>query len=335
MNKALDAQRGSGSVQAAISSGNELEGRAFAGRYRARRLLKSGQGIVTLLGDDLPSGIHVVIKVAVTSDLSPAVRMRLEHEATVLRDLSAGTHRGLPYLGREDGLLYLVAPFIPGITLEQRLEDGPLSVVETLSVGRCILRALQEAHEHGVLHLDVKPANVIVAGRDPMQATLIDFGLARSRRLDESVRDIPVGTVRYMSPEQSGMLDRDVDERSDLYSAGVLLFECLSGRPPFDGKTVGKVLRRHLTDTPRELRSLGLKVPRALDEVVRRLLHKDPRDRYQSAAGVLADLTAIADQLTAGVEDPGIVIGLRDSRRTLTDPAFVGRDGELASLEGT
>ncbi|MFN2557393.1 MAG: ATP-binding protein [Nitriliruptorales bacterium] len=331
----VDVREGPGGGQAATSAGHELEGRLFGGRFRAERVLKDGQGIVTLLGVDLEGGAQVIIKVAGRSGLSRVAHMRLEHEASVLREVRPSPYPSLPYVGHEDHLLYLVAPYVPGVTLEQRLADGPLSVAETLSVGRCVLQALQDAHDHGVLHLDVKPANVVVSdnGRGVKEATLIDFGLARSRWLDAAVRGVPVGTVRYMSPEQTGMLDREVDERSDLYSAGVLLFECLSGRPPFEGGTVGEVLRRHLTDRPAELRRLGLEVPRALDEVIQRLLHKDPGDRYQSAAGVVADLTAIDDQLQAGMEEPGIVIGLHDRRRTLTDPAFVGRDAQLDSLD--
>ncbi len=180
----------------------------------------------------------------------------------------------------------------------------------------------------------MKPANVIVDGDQPIEkATVIDFGLARSGYLDASIRDQPVGTARYMSPEQAGLLDLDTDERSDLYSAGVVLFECLAGWPPFHGDSVGEVLHQHMTVHPPELRSLGLAIPRALDEIIQRLLRKDPRDRYQSAAGVLTDLGKLADAIKRGVSDPALVVGLGDRRRTLTEPAFVGRDRELAALD--
>ena len=142
-----------------------------------------------------------------------------------------------------------------------------------------------------------------------------------------------MGTALYMSPEQAGMLDTDKDERSDLYSAGILLFECLAGHIPFQGTNVGEVLRLHLTARPPELRSLGLAVPRALDEVIQRLLRKDPRDRYQTAEAVFADLDVIASALEQGITEPALVVGLRDRRRTLTEPAFVGRAEELAALD--
>ncbi len=164
------------------------------------------------------------------------------------------------------------------------------------------------------------------------EATLIDFGLARSTRLDASIRDQWVGTAQYLSPEGAGLLDQEVTACSDLYSAGIVLFECLAGRPPFEGKSVGEVLRQHMTVQPPELRGLGLSVPRVLDEVIQRLLRKDPRDRYQSAEAVVADLTAIAEALERGESEPALVVGLHDRRHTLTEPAFVGRDQELARL---
>jgi PAS domain S-box-containing protein len=326
--------------------------RLFHARYRVVRPLKTSQGIETLLAHDELTGEQVVIKAVCGESFSLAVRMRLEHEAQVLRQIRSPWCAPLLHLGREDDRLYLVLPFLPGVTLEQRLRRGPLSVADTLTVGRSLLGALGDAHEYGVLHRDLKPANIIVdcgpacstapgqlhttrPGEDgPLErATLIDFGLARSACLDASIRDQPVGTARYMSPEQAGLLDQGVDERSDLYAAGVVLFECLAGRPPFTGASVGEVLRQHLTVPAPQLRALGVAVPRALDEVIQRLLRKDPRDRYQSAAAAAADLEAIARALAQGEEEPALVVGLHDRRRALTEPAFVGRAEHLLALD--
>jgi two-component system sensor kinase len=310
----------------------------FVGRYRIERLLKQGHGVETLLGAD-EDGQAVVIKTAARDSLSTGAQMRLEHEAGALRRIQSPFIAPLLDLDRQEDLLYLVMPLIKGSTLEQRLKRGPLGLRDTLSLGRCLMTALREVHDQGVLHRDLKPANIIIdesdgaAGNGAARATLIDFGLARSARLDASIRDQPVGTARYMSPEQAGLLDQDPDERSDLYSAGVVLFECLAGRPPFLGQNVGEMLRQHLTVPAPELRSCGIAVPRALDEVIQRLLRKDPRDRYQTADAVLADLGQIAAALDKGMTDPPLVVGLRDRRRTLTEPAFVGREAELAALD--
>lgn len=304
--------------------------RLFGERYQGEVLLKSGQGVETFRGTDLTENRPVIIKAAAVDGLTVGAQMRLEHEAGVLKNIHHPYLSSLLDFGRQDGLVYLVMPFIAGATLEERLRQGPVDVAEALSIGRCLLEALHEIHEQGVLHRDLKPANLLLSEG---KATLIDFGLAWSVRLDPSVRDQPVGTARYIAPEQAGLIDQDPDERSDLYSAGVVLFEMLAGRPLFQGETLGEVLWQHMTERPPELRGLGVTVPRALDEVIQRLLRKDPRDRYQTAEAVLADLNQIARGLAKGLSDPPLVVGLRDRRKCLTEPAFVGREAELAALD--
>ena len=307
--------------------------RVIGGRYQVLRLLKNGDDTETILATDLTHGTTVVVKTAIAESFSATVRMRLEHEAHVLAQIKNGPFTPLLDYGAAGDQVYLVMPFIPGITLQARLRHGPLSVMDTMTLGRALLAALGAAHVHNVLHRDVKPANVMVDEATPLrQATLIDFGLARSTNLDASIRDHWAGTAQYLSPEGAGLLDQDVTACSDLYSAGIVLFECLAGRPPFQGKSVGEVLRQHMTVQPPELRSLGLPVPRVLDEVIQRLLRKDPRDRYQTAEAVVADLSVIALALAQGESEPALVVGLHDRRHTLTEPAFVGRGQELAAL---
>ncbi len=308
--------------------------RVIGGRYQVERQLKSGEDTEAFLASDLSGGASVVVKTARASSFSASARMRLEHEAHILSRVGDGVFAPLLDHGSEDDQVYLVMPFISGVTLQERLRQGPLGVMDAITVGRALLTALSEAHAHNVLHRDVKPANVIVSEGEPLrEATLIDFGLAWSTRLDPSLREW-VGTAQYLSPEGSGLLDQEVTACSDLYSVGIVLFECLVGRSPFEGKSVGEVLRKHITIQPPLLRGLGLSVPRVLDEVIQRLLRKDPRDRYQSAEAVIADLNLIAEALQRGDSEPDLVVGLHDRRHTLTEPAFVGRDQALATLQG-
>ena len=308
--------------------------RIFGGRFRTVRHLKTDWSGESFLGTDVWHDKPVVIKTVRAEVLLPVAHMRLEREASVLRPLHGPRFPLFLDLGREGDLLYLVMPVIPGMTLQARLRHGPLSVREALTVAIDLLTTLQLAHEHGVLHRDVKPVNILVEEHTPLRwATLIDFGLALSDRLDVSIRDQPAEAGYYVSPEGAGLLDQDVDASSDLYSAGIVLFECLAGRSPFQGAKVGEVLRQHMTARPPELRGLGLPVPRVVDEVIQRLLRKDPRDRYQSAAAVLADLRAIAAGLDNGIVEPDVVVGLHDRRRTLTEPAFVGRSSDLGVLD--
>ncbi len=305
----------------------------LVGRFRVLRPLKVGQGVETWLGENAKDHRPVVVKLASATSVPLNVQLRLEHEATVLRNLNSPFLTPLLDVGRQGILFYFVLPFVDGVTLEERLRAGPLNLRETLRVGVCLLSALAEAHAQGVLHRDVKPANVILSGTGPLHATLIDFGFARSGRMDSSLRDQPVGTIRYVSPEQAGVLDVDVDERADLYSTGMLLYECAAGHPPFSGESLSEILRQQITEPVPELRGVGIAVPRVFDEILQRLLCKDPRDRYHSAVGVLADLTALEEAIDAGVAEPVIVVGSRDERFTLAEAAFVGRHRALAAVQ--
>ncbi len=310
---------------------HSTNGAVYGGRFQCLQALKSGPGTETLLGRDLRSGEPVIIKTA--KALEPDSRLRLEHEARVLGDLANADFKPLIEYGRQDTVTYVVMPFVPGVTLRERLDRGRLSLSEVLVVGCALTSALERAHERGVIHRDIKPSNVIVDdGSALSQARLIDFGFARSALLDASVRDMCVGTLHYLPPEQAGLLSRPVDERSDLYAVGIVLFECAAGRVPFPGQRSGEILRAHLCERPPNLRSLGCEIPRALDEMIQRLLRKDPDDRYQTAAALSADLTDLSDALARGVADP-VVVGIRDRRQTLTEPAFVGRERELVLLD--
>ena len=185
---------------------DENEGRVIAERYQVLRTLKSGHEAETLLATDRTRNITVIIKTAGAASFSATARMRLEHEAQVLAQIKDELTPLLDH-STADGQVYLVMPFIPGTTLQARLRKGPLGVSDTITLGRAILTALGAAHAHGVLHRDVKPANVIVDEETPLRgATLIDFGLARSANLDEGIRDQWAGTAQYLSPEGAGLL---------------------------------------------------------------------------------------------------------------------------------
>jgi two-component system sensor kinase len=307
----------------------------LAERYEVRARLRDGPGVVTLLAADVRDGALVVIKRLPAAELRSGARASLERDVELLRRVPARWLVPPVELGEEGGELWVVRPFVPGLGLEERLRHAPLGAREAIRVGICMLLALDEAHGAGVLHGDVRPSNVIVADGDPgSEARLVDAGVALSlARRGEDRGGAGLDEVRYLSPEGAGLMDRRVDERSDLYATGLVLHECLAGRPAVEGGSVGELLRQHVAVPAPDLRRLGLRIPPGLDEVIRRLLRKDPDDRYGSARAALADLEELAAALDRGTAEPRIVVGQHDRRRSLTEPAFVGRAEELGALE--
>ncbi|HTQ40887.1 MAG TPA: response regulator [Pirellulales bacterium] len=311
------------------------EPRIVGSRFQLRECLSEAHRIRTHAGRSIDDGSEVIVKIIPVDAVHPGSLMRLEHEAAHLQRLQSPWMGSVVYVGREQNELLLVYQRVPGISLRKCLGIRRLTVAEALAVGQALFSALRDMHQHRLLHRGVRPSNVMVPAAPSLtKATLVDFDPAPALRSDEgAAHDPSLEAAWYLSPEQAGSLDQDVTEASDLYSAGVTLFHCLAGRPPFTGNTLGAILYEHMTASVPELRSLGIAVPRALDEVVQRLLRKDPRDRYQSALAVVSDLQAIAMAMERGEAEPALVIGACDVRHTLAEPAFVARATELAALD--
>ncbi|MHB8897815.1 MAG: protein kinase domain-containing protein, partial [Thermoguttaceae bacterium] len=314
--------------------GESRQARLIAERFLLKRVLRESGGTRNYLAVDMRFGERYVVKAIPLETITPGALMRLEHEAGQLGRVRSRWVAPLVHAGRENEAFHLVMKHIEGVSLQTRLLQGPLSLPDALDVGLGLFSALRDLHDQQVLHRCVRPTNLIVneSGR-VRDVTLVDFGPARAIQTDYRLMDRPLATAQYISPEQAGLIDQDVTDSSDLYSAGLVLYCCLSGKSPFRGDTVGMILFEQMTLAVPELRQLGIAVPRAFDELLQRLLRKDPRDRYQSADAVLSDLEAIAAGVRGGGEDPPVVIGARDRRITLVEPAFVTRTGELEELD--
>ncbi len=306
----------------------------LSAQYRAVSVVQDLPHAKTLYAEQLATGQRVVIKLIVDPSLSPGTRTRLEHEAQIRHGCR---HNALPEVldfGALDDGLYIVMRFVEGVPLGKLLTSGPLSVRDTLLVAQRVLTALDTLHANGVLHRDVRPANVMVPAPGTWDAAmLVNVGTVREFNPEQLFSAREQEILAYMSPEQAGSLDQDVGEASDLYSTGVLLFHCLAGRPPFIGQDAGTLLFEHLTARVPDLPSLNSLVPRALDELVQRLLRKDPQDRYQLAKAALADVAAILAELDNPFHEAPVVIGASDRRGTLTEPAFVARADEIALFD--
>ncbi len=280
--------------------------------YAPLELLKEGVGLSTYRGQDA-RGRPVTVKV--TDLLDAGAHLRLLHESRVL---------GLD-VEQDEGRVLLVAPYHAGETLRERLQRGPTPLKEWLTIARSLAQGLARVHASGVVHRDLKPENIIL-GDD--QAHLIDFGLARTSRPRAWFQAAPAGTPLYMAPEQAGLLPFRSGEHADLYSLGLVLYECLSGKPAFQGQSINDTLRRHLDGPPPTLRP---HVPTAVDDLLAALLRPDPRYRYGSAQALAKALEWLESALERH-DDPVLPTEHRQAGDALLEPVFVDRVRERERL---
>ncbi|MGQ0624423.1 MAG: AAA family ATPase [Sporichthyaceae bacterium] len=302
-------------------------------RYRTLRVLSRGEATERRLAVDPGGGRTVVVTLADRGGLSPSARERFDRESARWRELRVPGLAELLDGGCEAGIAYVVSDYATGISLRSALRAGPLGVRDTLQVLSGVLAVLDELHQQGLVHCDLRPSTVILAQKSAVSpVTVVGPGSAWSAVNTWVPGDKSSMVADYLAPEQAGLLDRVVDGRTDLYATGVLAFECLAGRPPLAGETRGRALSRPLSSAFPALRALGVAVPQALEEVLRRLTHTDPEDRYASAAAALADVAAVAAAMADGVAEPDVVVGAHDRRQSLTEPALTGRSAELGVL---
>jgi serine/threonine protein kinase/tetratricopeptide (TPR) repeat protein len=250
---------------------------------------KGGMGEVYEAVDEL-LGRHVAMKFPTSDIASPG---QLAKEARAASQLNHPNVAQIYEFGvMPDGGAFIAMELVRGQTLRQVLAKGPLPVEETLRIVRAVAAALEEAHQHGIVHLDIKPANIALTERGVVK--VLDFGLARrlprersdERESTQTIFNVWGGTPAYMSPEQAK--DLPLDRRSDLFSLGCVLFECLTGRHAFQGSTKVSTLLDVVSSDP--LTTATQEVPDSLKPVLRRLLAKNREDRYESATELLADL---------------------------------------------
>ncbi len=242
-----------------------------------------------------------------------ASRARFRREAHALAKLNHPNIATLFDVGEENGVSYLVMECVVGESLATRIASGPLTIHEVVALGAEIASALVDAHEHGVVHRDLKPANVMLTPRQ--HAKVLDFGLVKLVRRDDDVSTTRtltethavVGTLLYMSPEQA--TGEAIDGRADLWSLGVLLYEALTGTPPFRGTGTLGMLHAITQSTPDSLRARRPEVPPELQRIITRALAKDASDRYQSAGEMEQDLSALLGRLSQPTLSAGEAAG--------------------------
>ncbi|MBT8397502.1 MAG: protein kinase, partial [Gemmatimonadetes bacterium] len=297
----------------------ERIGTALADRYRMEGEIGQGGMATVYLAQDLKHERRVALKV-LRSDLTAGLGSeRFVQEIGIAAKLSHPHILPLFDSGEADGLLYYVMPFVDGESLGDRLaREGRLPTEEAIRLTDQIASALAYAHERGVVHRDIKPGNILLAGD---QAVVADFGIARA--VAEATTDrltgsgTVVGTPAYMAPEQA-LGDGSLDGRTDVYGLGCVVYEMLTGEPPFKGKDPASLLAMRLSEEGVSLRDSDPAIPLFLDRAVSRALATDPDQRFPSA-------TDFAEALTTG----RVVQQVRRRTRR-TGLAWVGGIGGLA-----
>ncbi|WP_454149631.1 Stk1 family PASTA domain-containing Ser/Thr kinase [Microbacterium lacticum] len=290
------------------------ERRVLSDRYEVGELIGRGGMASVYRGRDLTLGREVAIKI-LESDLAVdatfRTRFRLEAQAasrmshpTIVRVYDAGEDVETDADGTTRAVPYIVMELVSGQTLKEIIAAGPVSIDDAIHYTDGILEALEYSHRAGVVHRDIKPGNVMVTSAG--QVKVMDFGIARavsdsSSTVAETTQIL--GTAAYFSPEQAK--GEPVDSRADVYSAGVVLYELLTGRPPFRGESPVAVAYQHVSETPVAPSEIVDTVPRSLDAVVLRALAKDPYQRYQDAGSFRAALDATRDGRTPSRKQVG------------------------------
>ena len=266
----------------------------LADRYRIERELGSGGMATVYLAYDVRHARRVALKV-LKPELSAVIgAARFLAEIKTTANLHHPHILSLHDSGEVDGTVYYVMPFVDGESLRDRLaREKQLPIADAIRISTAVADALQYAHAHGVIHRDVKPENILLQDG---HAVVADFGIALAARSADSrmtETGMSLGTPHYMSPEQA-MGERDLDARTDVYALGCVLYEMLTGQPPFTGPTAQSIVAKVITERAAPPSALRSTVNEPLDDAVLTALEKLPADRFESAAKFASAITESA-----------------------------------------
>jgi len=267
-------------------------GSTFAGRYQIiEELGKGGMGkVYRVLDKELKEEVALkLIKPEIASDKKTLERF--SNELKLARKISHKNVGRMYELMEEKGTRYITMEYVPGEDLKGMIRMmGQLGAGKSISIAKQVCEGLAEAHRLGVIHRDLKPSNIMIDKEG--NARILDFGIARSLKAKGiTAAGVMVGTPEYMSPEQAEV--KEVDQRSDIYSLGVIIYEMVTGRVPFEGETPLGIAMKHKSEVPKDPKELNAQIPDDLSRVILRCMEKDKERRYQSAGELRSELENI------------------------------------------
>ena len=308
-----------------MSSSDTLINTLFDGRYRIVRKLGAGGMANVYLAEDEDLGRRVAIKIL--NDRYANDDLFIERFRREAKSAAALSHPNIVSVydrGEAEGTYYIAMEVIEGRSLKELIMTrGPLPIAQALAYTHEILDALRFAHRHGIIHRDIKPHNILIGER----LKVTDFGIARAGASQMTEAGSIMGTAQYLSPEQAR--GAPVTASSDLYSAGIVLYEMLTGKVPFNGDSAIEIAMKHLNDPPKPPSKIRPEIPDELDAVVLRALSKNPEDRYQTAEEFSEDLHRVEAGLPLAPETSEAATAL------LAGAALVGHGGSTEVLAGT
>ena len=315
-----------------MSDAPERLAAALADRYRIERELGSGGMATVYLAQDLRHHRKVALKVLRPELAAVIGAERFLHEITTTANLQHPHILPLHDSGTVDGTVFYVMPYVEGETLRDRLNrEKQLPIADSARIAKEIASALDYAHRHGVIHRDIKPENVLLHDG---QALVADFGIALAASSAGGTRmtetGMSLGTPTYMSPEQA-MGERTLDARTDVYALGCVLYEMLTGEPPFSGPTAQSIVAKVMTERPAPIRPRRERVPAAVEEAVLTALEKLPADRFATAADFARALAGEATAKPVGRAALGASSSSSGNARTFRLPILLGIGLALAA----
>ncbi|WP_434047191.1 MULTISPECIES: AAA family ATPase [Sorangium] len=303
--------------------------------YAAEAIVHQGAMVTVRRARRASDGQPVVLKGPTAGRASPRAIARLRHEQVITREIAhPGVLRVLDVEDSDEGPVLVLEDF-GGASLDIVLRSERLSLATTLRIGIHVADALASLHHAGIIHKDVKPHNILVR-RDPLVVKLADFGIATRLSQEAPRAENPgaaEGTLAYMSPEQTGWMNRSLDCRTDLYSLGVTLYEMLTGAPPFTAPSAVELLHCHLARTPTPPHAVSAEIPRVVSDLVMKLLSKAAEDRYPCAEALRADLEECLRRYEAGGRVDPFPLGERDAGGRLWLPEkLYGREAATQAV---